>query len=70
MIKNKMYRYLGANGVLETYVCLEGIYNIPLYELIAEGRHTLTNGDVKTNRVVIPQEDLELWHEIPLATDN
>lgn len=70
MIKNKMYRYLGANGVLETYVRLEGIYNIPLYELIAEGRHTLTNGDVKTNRVVIPQEDLELWHEIPLATDN
>lgn len=70
MIKNKMYRYLGTNGVLETYVRLEGVYSIPLYELIAEGRHILTDGDVKTNRVVIPQEDLGLWHEIPLATDN
>ena len=70
MIKNKMYRYLGSNGVLETYVRLEGIYSISLVELIAEGRHVLTDGEVQVNRVVVPQEDVGLWHEIPLATDN
>ncbi len=70
MKKNVIYRYLGANGVVDTPIRIEGAYSVKMYELIAEGRHTLSNGDVQINRVVIPQEDLELWHEIPLATDN
>lgn len=70
MIKNRIYRYLGTNGIIESPVRLEGIPSVTVYELIAEGRHVLTNGEKETSRVVVSQEDIALWHEIPLATDN
>ena len=70
MKKNTVYRYLGTNGVIDTPIRLEGVYSVKMYELIAEGRHVLTNGEKTVSYIVIPQEDLELWHEIPLATDN
>lgn len=70
MIKNRIYRYLGTNGIVETPIRLEGAPYVTVYELIAEGRHVLTDGERQVPRIVVPQEDVELWHEIPLATDN
>ena len=36
MTKNKMYRYLGRNGILTTKILLDGINHIDVLELVAD----------------------------------
>ena len=46
MTKKKMYRYLGRNGILTTYILLDGITHIPMFELKAKDGYILTNNHV------------------------
>lgn len=59
MIKKKMYRYIGLNGVLTTYVLLDGINHILRYHLTADEGKLLTNGERTTKVVEIDAEDLD-----------
>jgi len=70
MVTNTLYRYLGTNGVIESPVHLEDIYYVRLKELIAEGRNQLTNGIRTAKRVVVPEDEANQWHEIPLDINN
>ena len=64
MIKKKMYRYLGRNGILTTHVLLDGINHIPMIELIADPDHILTNGSVKVYAITVESDQVDQWHEI------
>jgi hypothetical protein len=64
MIKSKMYRYLGRNGIITSPVLLEKVEPIPMFELRASEGKALTDGSqiVKTKLVFI--DELEDWIEI------
>ena len=51
MTTKKIYRYLGRNGILTSYILIEDAKHIPLIELIADEGKILTNGK-KTVRTV------------------
>ena len=36
MTKNKVYRYLGRNGIITTPILIEGVTPITMYRLIAD----------------------------------
>ena len=65
MIKKKMYRYLGRNGILTTRILLDGINHIPMMELTAESGKVLTNGEEKLYQVVVETNEVAEWQEIP-----
>ena len=69
MTKKKMYRYLGRNGILTTYILLDGIAHIPMLELKAKEGYILTNGERKAYSVIVEEEEAILWYEIE-AKDN
>ncbi len=60
----KMYRYIGQNGVLTTYILLNGIDHTLRYHIKADEGKILTNGQQKAKVVEINGEDLDLWTEI------
>lgn len=64
MKKTKMYRYIGQNGVLTTYILLDGINHILRYHLVADDGKLLTNGERVAKIVEINAVDLEDWYEI------
>ena len=64
MIKTKIYRYLGRNGILNTYILLDGINHILRYRLEADKGKILTNGEKRVYSIEINAEDLENWIEI------
>lgn len=64
MKKNKIYRYLGRNGMITTPVLLEGVTPIIMYRLIADNNKILTNGTIKTTQVDVFEDELNDWHEI------
>ena len=64
MTKKKMYRYLGRNGIINTYVLLDGINHILRYRLTADEGMLLTNGESVCHIVEIDAEDLDNWREI------
>lgn len=64
MIKNKIYRYLGRNGMITTPILLEGVTPIIMYRLIADNNKILTNGTIKTTQVDVFEDELNDWHEI------
>jgi hypothetical protein len=65
MIKEKMYEYLGTNGIVCTPVLLEGIYHNEKIRLIAEDDKLLTK-DNKTFKksVIVPKNEIDLWYEV------
>ena len=65
MTQEKMYEYLGTNGILCTPICLEGIYKIEKIRLTAEDGKLLTK-DHKTFKpnVIIPKSEVNLWYEV------
>ena len=65
MQKTVIYRYLGTNGIIDSPVHLEDVYYIRLYDLVADNKKILVNGDTKVKSITIPEEDLENWKEIP-----
>ena len=64
MKKNKIYRYLGRNGMITTPVLLEGVTPIIMYRLIADNNKILTTGTIKTTQVDVFEDELNDWHEI------
>lgn len=64
MKKYKMYRYLGRNGILTTYILLDGINYIPMVELIASEGFLLTNGKDMKHSVVVEESEVDQWREI------
>lgn len=64
MTKQKYYRYLGANGYLETPVELPGVYNTSFYRLIADEGKMLTDGIVIAKEARSLEKDLDNWTEV------
>lgn len=64
MKKKKMYRYLGRNGILTTYIHLDGINYIPMVELKAANGYILTDGDRKVYSVIVEEDEVHNWYEI------
>lgn len=65
MTKKKLYRYLGRNGILTTYVLLDGVEHILRYRLTADEGMVLTNGEKKVHTIEIDADDISEWAEIP-----
>lgn len=68
--KTVLYRYLGTNGVIESPVHLEDVYYVRIVELVADGSHQLTDGVQTVTKIRVPEDEVDRWHEIPLATNN
>ena len=64
MTKNKMYRYLGRNGVITSPILLENIEPIKMYSLKASDGKLLTNGEEKVKTKMVFADELEDWYEI------
>ena len=64
MRKEKLYRYIGYNGILTTAILLPDIKHLKVYQLHADGGKHLTNGERKCYSIVVPEEDVELWYEV------
>lgn len=63
MLKEIYYTYLGTNGTITTKVHLEDIYYVRKIKLIAENNSYLTNGEKKVKTIMVPEEEVEQWHE-------
>lgn len=64
MIKTKMYRYLGRNGILTTKILLDDIKHIPMVELRAAPGHILTNGMITLYVICVEESEVDQWREI------
>lgn len=64
MVKKKLYRYLGKNGIITSLVELMNIDYIPMYRLEASPGYILTDGEKKAYSVDIFIEELSDWSEI------
>jgi hypothetical protein len=69
MTKNKMYRYIGRNGIITSPVILDGINRIDMLSLKADEGMILSNGSKKVYSIIIEKEELEDWFEIPDETN-
>lgn len=65
MTKNKIYRYLGRNGILTTPILIEGATPIIMYRLIADTGMVLSNGKAHVNMIDVFDDEVEDWFEIP-----
>lgn len=65
MTKNKIYRYLGRNGILTTPILIEGTAPITMYRLIADAGMVLSNGKTHVNMIDVFDDEIEDWFEIP-----
>ena len=63
MKQEKLYRYIGRNGIITSAVLLNGIDHIPMFYLEADPGFILTNGRLRLHAVTIEAEDLPLWYE-------
>jgi hypothetical protein len=66
MTKNKIYRYLGRNGIITTPILLEGTSPIIMYRLIADEHMILSNGEINVRMIDVFPDELENWCEIPM----
>ena len=66
MKKEILYTYLGTNGVITTPIHLEDTYYIRKIRLRADEGKVLTKdfGVTFHNKVVVPEEEVDLWVEI------
>ena len=67
MTKDRKYRYLGRNGILDTKVLLDGINHINIVTIYADKGKILTNGERTQYIVTVEESDEHKWREI---TDN
>ena len=65
MTNKKLYRYLGRNGILTTRIRIDGATFIPVTELTANQGMVLTNGEKTVYSIIVEDEDINLWREIP-----
>jgi hypothetical protein len=64
MKQEKMYRYLGKNGLFTTHVELLNINPLPMIKLIANEGYYLTNGEKTAYSITIFPEEVEQWYEM------
>lgn len=64
MIKTKIYRYLGRNGIITSPIFLESIEPITMFKLIASEGKILTNGEEKTKAKLVFADEIENWFEV------
>ena len=64
MVKTKMYRYLGRNGIITSPILLEKVEPIAMLVLKASPGKLLTNGEVKVKEKMIFAEELKDWSEL------
>lgn len=64
MRKNKLYRYLGRNGILDTKVLLDGINHIDIVILYADVGKILTDGERYQYTVTIEASEVGNWKEV------
>lgn len=66
MTKEVLYTYLGTNGTITSPVHLEDIYYTVTVRLTAGRGKTLTKdgGQTCQTSVTVPQDEVNLWHEI------
>lgn len=64
MRKNKLYRYLGRNGILDTKVLLDGINHIDIVILYADAGKILTDGERYQYSVTIEASEVGNWKEV------
>ena len=69
MKKTIAYRYLGENGILEAPILLPNTYCVKIFVLEADQNKILTNGTIKTNRIRIPESEINDWYEIPFGQE-
>ena len=64
MTKERMYRYLGRNGIITTVVKLENIDPILMTRLQAAEGKLLTNGVDKVAAITVFDDEIDNWIEI------
>lgn len=64
MIKTKMYRYLGRNGIITSPILLENVTPILMYSLRAENGKILTNGNKTMSSTIVFEDEVNDWYEI------
>lgn len=65
MKKQKLYRYIGSNGILDTTVLLPNTPHILRYRLIAdEGKILINSFNYRTLAVDVAEDEIEDWKEI------
>lgn len=64
MIKTKMYRYLGRNGIITSPVFLENATPIIMYDLRAGDGKILTNGEKTIYNTIVFEDEVNNWQEI------
>lgn len=64
MKKIKKYRYYGRNGILTTFILLDGINRTEIYELTADSGKILTDGERQVYTISVYEENLDKWIEI------
>lgn len=70
MIKSKMYRYLGRNGIITSPILLENMEPIPMLNLRASSGKVLTNGEKFVKSITVFVDELELWSEVDEVESN
>lgn len=65
MTKNKVYRYLGRNGIITTPILIEGSAPITMYRLIADNGMILSNGKIHVQMIDVFDDEVNDWFEIP-----
>lgn len=64
MRKEKLYRYLGRNGILDTRVLLDGINHIDMVILYADPGKVLTNGEEFKHSIMVEATEVSNWKEV------
>ena len=70
MRKEIVYTYLGKNGILCTPVHIEGAISLKSVRLMAEDNYILTNGIDRRKMIEVPEDEVNLWEEIPIDGQN
>ena len=60
----KMYRYVGRNGIITSPILLENISPIPMRELTATRGKILTNGVKNVYSIIVFEDEVDNWTEI------
>lgn len=64
MKKEKLYRYLGRNGILTTHILIDGVTPINMVRLTADEGSILTNGETLSHSVIVETSEVSKWREI------
>ena len=64
MTKQKIYKYIGYNGIITSPILLPDISHQVFYELRAAGGKILTDGEKQLYVVIVPEQEVEAWNEI------